>query len=219
MCKHVSSSHAVRRVDEAVSDSEVKFNDHTNIYWYICTHIQVYCGTFAIPMRVADAKMSHWSCTIPGLVSASGLVSWNCSNMKVGSPIPYNLFTHIRFHSANLQQYATVDDVGDINDRDLKRLGIRNLAHRQKMLNSLLGVRAKRRQSMNLEGSYNIAIPHKGRLLRVCIRFQPCAVHPVRYRVARVHAPWSGIRMPTRMIMKTMAALGQRWLPPKVARY
>lgn len=54
--------------------------------------------------------------------------------------------------------YATVDDVGDINDRDLKRLGIRNLAHRQKMLNSLLGVRAKRRQSMNLEGSYNYTL-------------------------------------------------------------
>lgn len=75
--------------------------------------------------------------------------------MKVSSQIPYILYTHIPPYSANLQQYATVDDVGDINDRDLKRLGIRNLAHRQKMLNSLLGVRAKRRQSMNLEGSYS----------------------------------------------------------------
>jgi len=48
--------------------------------------------------------------------------------------------------------YATVHDIGDITDGDLKRLGIRSMTHRQKMLNSLLGVRAKRRQSMNLEG-------------------------------------------------------------------
>ncbi|KAH8263510.1 hypothetical protein KR044_010043 [Drosophila immigrans] len=54
-------------------------------------------------------------------------------------------------YEANLQTYATVHDIGDITDRDLKRLGIRSMTHRQKMLNSLLGVRAKRRQSMNLE--------------------------------------------------------------------
>ncbi|KAH8404852.1 hypothetical protein KR222_006258 [Zaprionus bogoriensis] len=66
-------------------------------------------------------------------------------------------------YEANLQMYATVDDVGDITDRELKRLGIRSLAHRQKMLNSLLGVRAKRRQSMNLEAmrSAPCAVPRR----------------------------------------------------------
>ncbi|XP_068151086.1 breast cancer anti-estrogen resistance protein 3 homolog [Drosophila tropicalis] len=54
-------------------------------------------------------------------------------------------------YEVNLQAYSTVDDVVDISDKDLKGLSIRNANHRQKMLNSLLGVRAKRRQSMNLE--------------------------------------------------------------------
>ncbi|XP_017858305.1 PREDICTED: breast cancer anti-estrogen resistance protein 3 homolog isoform X2 [Drosophila arizonae] len=54
-------------------------------------------------------------------------------------------------YEENLNMYATVNDVGDLTDRDLKRLGVRSITHRQKMLNSLLGVRAKRRQSMNLE--------------------------------------------------------------------
>lgn len=39
----------------------------------------------------------------------------------------------------------------DITDKELKQFGVRG-AHRQRMVNSLLGVRAKRRQSMNLEG-------------------------------------------------------------------
>ncbi|KAH8297904.1 hypothetical protein KR018_000506 [Drosophila ironensis] len=53
-------------------------------------------------------------------------------------------------YEGNLQEYSNVDDVVDITDRELKRCGVRG-AHRQKMVNSLLGVRAKRRQSMNLE--------------------------------------------------------------------
>ncbi|XP_017155145.1 breast cancer anti-estrogen resistance protein 3 homolog isoform X1 [Drosophila miranda] len=53
-------------------------------------------------------------------------------------------------YEGNLQAYSTVEDVVDITDKELKRCGIRS-AHRQMMINSLLGVRAKRRQSMNLE--------------------------------------------------------------------
>ncbi|XP_030555936.1 breast cancer anti-estrogen resistance protein 3 homolog [Drosophila novamexicana] len=66
-------------------------------------------------------------------------------------------------YEGNLKMYATVNDVGDITDRDLKRLGIRSMSHRQKMLNSLLGVRAKRRQSMNLEAlrSAPCAVPRR----------------------------------------------------------
>lgn len=130
--------------------------------------------------------------------------------------------SHSKSRSANLHMYATVDDVGDINDRDLKRLGIRNLAHRQKMLNSLLGVRAKRRQSMNLEGSYK----HnqlRGILLSLCVLLQPCAaVHPARCRVARARAPWSICTpTPTRICpaMAMAAVQAERLLPPKVARF
>ncbi|XP_070133700.1 breast cancer anti-estrogen resistance protein 3 homolog isoform X3 [Drosophila bipectinata] len=53
-------------------------------------------------------------------------------------------------YEGNLQEFSNVDDVVDITDKELKRCGIRP-AHRQKMFNSLLGVRAKRRQSMNIE--------------------------------------------------------------------
>ncbi|XP_030377677.1 breast cancer anti-estrogen resistance protein 3 homolog [Scaptodrosophila lebanonensis] len=54
-------------------------------------------------------------------------------------------------YEANLQMYNTVDDIVDFTDKDLKRRGIRSATHRTRMLNSLLGVQAKRRQSMNLE--------------------------------------------------------------------
>ncbi|XP_041673638.1 uncharacterized protein LOC108113433 isoform X2 [Drosophila eugracilis] len=54
-------------------------------------------------------------------------------------------------YEGNLQEFNVVDDVVDITDKELKQCGVRG-AHRQKMVNSLLGVRAKRRQSMNLEG-------------------------------------------------------------------
>ncbi|XP_044316231.1 uncharacterized protein LOC123037803 [Drosophila rhopaloa] len=53
-------------------------------------------------------------------------------------------------YEGNLQEFSIVDDVVDITDKELKQCGVRG-AHRQIMVNSLLGVRAKRRQSMNLE--------------------------------------------------------------------
>ncbi|EDX03893.1 GD22611 [Drosophila simulans] len=53
-------------------------------------------------------------------------------------------------YEGNLQEFSTVDDVVDITDKELKQCGVRG-AHRQRMVNSLMGVRAKRRQSMNLE--------------------------------------------------------------------
>lgn len=77
------------------------------------------------------------------LVSSLFCSPANCSNSRVTSA-----------QTENLKMYATVNDVGDVTDRDLKRLGVRSITHRQKMLNSLLGVRAKRRQSMNLEGKW-----------------------------------------------------------------
>ncbi|XP_052837247.1 breast cancer anti-estrogen resistance protein 3 homolog isoform X1 [Drosophila gunungcola] len=53
-------------------------------------------------------------------------------------------------YEGNLQEFSFVDDVVDITDKELRQRGVRG-GHRQTMLNSLLGVRAKRRQSMNLE--------------------------------------------------------------------
>ncbi|XP_017041286.2 LOW QUALITY PROTEIN: breast cancer anti-estrogen resistance protein 3 homolog [Drosophila ficusphila] len=53
-------------------------------------------------------------------------------------------------YEGNLQEFSIVDDVVDITELELKKCGVRG-AHRQRMVNSLLGVRAKRRQSMNLE--------------------------------------------------------------------
>ncbi|KAH8381206.1 hypothetical protein KR200_009953, partial [Drosophila serrata] len=55
-------------------------------------------------------------------------------------------------YEANLQEFSIVDDVVEMTDKELKKCGVRG-SHRQKMANSLLGVRAKRRQSMNLEGN------------------------------------------------------------------
>ncbi|XP_037941953.1 ephrin type-A receptor 4-A-like [Teleopsis dalmanni] len=57
-------------------------------------------------------------------------------------------------YETNLQMYNRVEDISELNDNDLKRLGIRSASHRNKMLSSLVGVlQAKRRQSMNIEGS------------------------------------------------------------------
>ncbi|XP_070069758.1 uncharacterized protein [Drosophila takahashii] len=61
-------------------------------------------------------------------------------------------------YEGNLQEFSIVDDVVDITEKELKQCGVR-VDHRQRMVNSLLGIRAKRRQSMNFEGQPLTSVP------------------------------------------------------------
>ncbi|XP_020716384.1 uncharacterized protein LOC110118634 [Ceratitis capitata] len=57
-------------------------------------------------------------------------------------------------YEANFQMENTIEDILDLTDSDLKQKGIRQTSHRTKMLASLIGVQAKFRQSLNIEGEY-----------------------------------------------------------------
>ncbi|XP_054743947.1 breast cancer anti-estrogen resistance protein 3 homolog [Anastrepha obliqua] len=56
-------------------------------------------------------------------------------------------------YEGNFQMYNTVEDILEMTDNDLKEKGIRHPGDRAKMLSSLVGVQAKRRQSINIEVS------------------------------------------------------------------
>ncbi|XP_061390129.1 uncharacterized protein LOC133325373 [Musca vetustissima] len=61
----------------------------------------------------------------------------------------------LREYENIFQAYSCVDDLMDLDDAELKEMGVRSGEHRSKMLSSLVRVQAKRRQSVNIEASRN----------------------------------------------------------------
>lgn len=100
------------------------------------------------------AQLADEHCRLAGSLGSAAVRRFDSSSGVLTYTIPFTIRCST---TGNLQEFSIVDDVVEITDKELKKCGVRG-SHRQKMANSLLGVRAKRRQSMNLEGKFDSMI-------------------------------------------------------------